>query len=241
MNPGDDPGSEVENGVITPYDSLELGASDASCSLTAVPTQEEETMRPVSVITLGVALGAALAAHAVLAQSPPMQHHPMHGMQHGTSTPGAPAMPGQDAFGAIAEVVKLLDADPSTDWSKVDLERLRQHLIDMNEVVLRSRVKQAPVAGGLEMDVTGTGRTEQAIRAMVVPHAAELDRMSSYAAKTAPIPGGVRLTVTARTPGDEKAVARVRGLGFIGLLTAGAHHGPHHLAMARGETLVHTH
>ena len=50
----------------------------------------------------------------------------------------APAMPGQDAFGAIAEVVRLLDADPETDWSKVDLERLRQHLIDMNEVVLRS-------------------------------------------------------------------------------------------------------
>ena len=212
----------------------------------------------VVLITLGVVLGAALVAHTVLAQSAPMQHQPMqhesmhagqmpmshgamHGMEHGMASAGAPNMPGQDAFGAISEVVQMLDADPSTDWSKVDLERLRQHLIDMNEVVLRSQVKQSEVPGGLVMDVTGTGSTEQAIRAMLVPHAAELDRMPAFAAKTEPIPGGVRLTVTAKAPDDAKAVARLRGLGFIGLLTVGAHHGPHHLAMAKGETFAHSH
>jgi len=198
-------------------------------------------------ITLGVGLGAALVAHTVLAQNTPMQHPPMHGGQMPMSPgamhemhmrqAGAPRMPGQDAFGAIAEVVQILDADPKTDWSKVDLERLRQHLIDMNEVVLRAQVTQTPVPGGLVMDITGTGRTEQAIRAMVVPHAAELDRMPSYAAKTELIPGGVRLTVTAKTADDAKTVARLRGLGFIGLLAEGGHHGPHHLAMAKGEAL----
>jgi hypothetical protein len=153
-------------------------------------------------------------------------------------TAAGPTMPGQDAFGAIAEVVRLLDADPATDWSTVDVERLRQHLIDMNEVVLRSAVAQTTVPGGVAMDVTGTGRTEQAIRAMVVPHAAELDRMPSYAARTDTIPGGVRLTVVARRPEDAKVVARIRGLGFAGLLTEGAHHQPHHLAMARGAALA---
>jgi len=210
----------------------------------------------VLAITLGVALGAALVTHTVLAQDPPLPHPPMpdgpmptphgamHGMQpmpHRPDTTGAPAMPGQDAFGAIAEVVRMLDADPATDWSKVDLERLRQHLIDMNEVVLRAQVKQAPVSGGLVMEVTGVGRTEQAIRAMLIPHAAELDRMPSFAARTELIPGGVRLTVTARTAEDAKAVTRLRGLGFVGLLTVGAHHGPHHVAMARGEALTHGH
>ena len=210
----------------------------------------------VPMITLGVVLGAALVAHTVLAQNQPTPHLPMQGgqmpmphdamqgmqhMHHGPGATGSPTMPGQDAFGAIAEVVKMLDADPATDWSKVDLERLRQHLIDMNEVVLRAEVKQTPVPGGLVMDVTGSGRTEQAIRAMLVPHAAELDRMPSYVAKTELVPGGVRLTVTAKTPDDTKAVARLRGLGFIGLLTAGAHHGPHHLAMANGEAFTHTH
>jgi len=210
----------------------------------------------VLAITLGVALGATLVTHTVLAQDPPMQYPPMHGgqmpmphgamhgmqpMPHRPDTTGAPAMPGQDAFGAIAEVVRMLDADPATDWSKVDLERLRQHLIDMNEVVLRAQVKQAPVSGGLVMEVTGVGRTEQAIRAMLIPHAAELDRMPSFAARTELIPGGVRLTVTARMAEDAKAVTRLRGLGFVGLLTVGAHHGPHHVAMARGEALTHGH
>ena len=107
----------------------------------------------------------------------------------------------------------------------------------MNEVVLHAQVKQSPVLGGVVMDITGAGRTEQAIRAMVVPHAVEVDRMPSYAARTELIPGGVRLTVTAKAPDDPRAVARLRGLGFIGLLTEGAHHGPHHLAMAKGEAL----
>src|SRR5262249_56527810 len=70
---------------------------------------------------------------------------------------GVATLPGQDAFGAIAEVVRILEADPATDWSTVDVERLRQHLIDMNEVVLRAAVQSAPVAGGLAMEVTGTG------------------------------------------------------------------------------------
>jgi threonine dehydrogenase-like Zn-dependent dehydrogenase len=72
---------------------------------------------------------------------------------------------------------------------------------------------------------------------MLIPHATELDQMPGLAAKTEPIPGGVRLTVTARDAEDGKAVARVRGLGFIGLLTLGAHHQSHHLAMARGQTM----
>jgi hypothetical protein len=186
-------------------------------------------------------LGAALVASGIRAQQPAggMPHGPMHGstMPGGAAAAGVPTSPGQDAFGAIAEIVRILDADPQTDWSRVDLERLRRHLIDMHEVVLHAGVTASAVPGGLAMNVTGAGRTEQAIRAMVIPHTAELDRMPGLAARTEPIPAGVRLTVTARDPGDAKAVARVRGLGFIGLLALGAHHPPHHLAMARGEAM----
>lgn len=178
---------------------------------------------------LAIALGVALMAdaHTVLAQ-----HHGSM-MQAG----GAPTLAGQDAFGAIAEIVRILDADPTTDWAKVDVERLRQHLVDMNEVVLRSIVHATPVLGGLAMEITGSARAEQAIRAMVVPHAAELDRTPSYTAKTETVPGGVRLTVIARKADDAKLVARIRGLGFAGLMTEGAHHQVHHLAMARGQVL----
>lgn len=180
-----------------------------------------------STIVLGIAIAAVLIAHAGFAQHHPMAHAP-------GGAGGTPTAAGQDAFAAIAEVVAILDADPATDWTKVDLERLRQHLIDMNEVVLRASVKQTAVTDGLAMDVTGVGRTEAAIRAMVVPHARELDQLPEFTAKTAIIPGGVRLTVTTEATGDAKALARLRGLGFVGLLTVGAHHAPHHLAMARG-------
>jgi hypothetical protein len=164
-------------------------------------------------------------------------HHEQHmGEVHGRQ-PVVPTLPGQDAFGAIQEIVRILDADPATDWSKVSLERLRQHLIDMNDVVLRSNVKAVVVPAGLAMDVTGTGRTDQAIRSMVVPHSVELDSMPQWSARTERIPGGVRLTVKAKEPDDAKTIARIRGLGFIGLLTEGAHHQPHHLAMAKGEAM----
>jgi hypothetical protein len=210
---------------------------------------EEIMWRAVLAIVLGVTLAGVVLAHTVFAQHPPtpgshshdsmpghggdMHAQPMRAMQGMTA--GVPTMP--DAFGAIAEIVRILEADPTTDWAKVDLERLRQHLIDMNEVVLHSLVRQTPIAGGLAMEISGSGRTEQAIRAMVVPHAAELDRMPEWSATTVIIPGGVRLTVVAKRPGDAKLLARIRGLGFAGLMTQGAHHQPHHLAMAKGEAM----
>ena len=202
-------------------------------------------MVKVATIALSLGLGALLVTPPLLAQSPPATpmpgHEAGHGHMHGhhMSAPVAdgPTLPGQDAFGAIAEVVHLLEADPDTDWSRVDLERLRQHLIDMNEVVLRSAVKASPVPGGLAMDITGAPRTERAIRAMVAPHAVELDGMSEWTARTDRIPGGLRLTVTTRAAEDTKTVARIRGLGFVGLLVQGGHHGPHHFAMAKGEAL----
>lgn len=211
--------------------------------------------RAVLAIVLGVTMMGAARAHTVFAQPPaasessesrPHDAMPEHGAdahaQHRPAMHGAagvPTMPGQDAFGAIAEIVRILEADPETDWSKVDIERLRRHLIDMNEVVLRSVVTQGPVPAGLAMEITGSGRTAQAIRAMVVPHATELDRMAEWSAKIETIPGGVRLTVVAKRQDDAKLVARIRGLGFAGLLTEGAHHQAHHLAMAKGEALGH--
>src|SRR5262249_59069954 len=47
---------------------------------------------------------------------------------------------GQAAFSTIGEVVAILKADSSTDWSKVDLDALREHLIDMDDVVMHASV-----------------------------------------------------------------------------------------------------
>ena len=163
------------------------------------------------------------------------QHHgkmPMGdraGMHPASMTP---TLPGQDAFGAIQEVVNILDADAKTDWSKVDLEALRQHLIDMNEVTLKADAAPKQIDGGLEIAVTGDGRTLGAIQRMVPAWAQTMNGQSGWTAKTTSLPDGELLTVTATDP---KEIQHIRGLGFIGLLVSGSMHQPHHLAMAKGE------
>ncbi|GLS37452.1 hypothetical protein GCM10010869_30450 [Mesorhizobium tianshanense] len=200
----------------------------------------------LSVVALVLPIGVASS------QQPPMMDHTMPGhgqmqgmmqqrhqemmQMHGQGTMqmamGTPTMPGQDAFGAIQEIVRMLEADPETDWSKIDLEALRQHLIDMNEVTLKADAAATPIEGGLEITVTGEGRTFAAIQRMVPAHAEELNQMNGWSAKTEALPDGVRLTVTSNST---REVAHIRGLGFIGLLVSGSHHQPHHLAMAKKE------
>jgi predicted RNA binding protein YcfA (HicA-like mRNA interferase family) len=170
-----------------------------------------------------------------LAQSAtPMRNHGAHHSMGAEATAGAavPIMPGQDAFGTIQEIVRLLEADPSTDWSKVDINVLREHLVDMAKVTLDARVTATLVEGGARFEVTGDGRTREAIQRMVPAHAREIDGMNGWAAKADPLSGGVALTVTSADP---KQTAKIRGLGFFGILTEGSHHQMHHLAMARGE------
>ena len=150
-----------------------------------------------------------------------------------------PTLPGQAAFGAMGEIVRLLKADPNTDWSRVNIEALRQHLIDMDEVSMRARAVQRNVPGGVEVTVAGTGRTADAIKRMVVSHAHALGEGSDYNASAVATADGARLTVTAKEPANTKIVDRIRGLGFAGLMTEGDHHVVHHLAIARGDSAPH--
>ena len=173
---------------------------------------------------------------SVSAQATGGLDHSRHAAMRG-GEPVAPA--GQDAFAAIAAVVAILEADSTTDWSKVNIEALRQHLIAMNDVTLGARMAQSPVSGGARMDVTGDGRVVESIRGMLRAHAPQLEALGLYRATVEQIPRGARLTVTAADPGDARTAARIRGLGFSGLLTVGAHHTDHHVALARGTGMTH--
>ncbi len=192
--------------------------------------------RIVPAVLLASLLGSPLAAQTA---TMPAGHEHSPGMTHPAAV--LPTEAGQDAFAAIAEIVKILDDDPMTDWSKVDLEALRRHLIDMNVVTLRSSVQRTQIAGGLSMEVTGDAATAQSIQRMVVNHAKMVDAMPDLAATTTMIPGGVRFVVTAERSDDARTVARIRGLGFAGLLTLGNHHVEHHLQIAKGEAGAHNH
>lgn len=189
-----------------------------------------------AIVTLVCATATQLFQTAYSQEQPAAHAAQMHDHTP-QSAHAVPGMAGQDAFGAIQEIVRLLEADPTTDWSKVNLEALRQHLIDMNEVTLNAEVAMMPIEGGIEIAVTGRGRTLAAIQRMVPAHARELHQMNALRAATQLLPDGVRLTVTTTNP---KEVPHLRGLGFIGLLVSGAHHQPHHLAIAKGER-IHEH
>jgi ribosomal protein L15 len=156
-------------------------------------------------------------------------HHGMHGQQ--SNLTGAPTMPGQDAFGAIQEVVQILQTDPKTDWSKVNIGALRQHLIDMNEVTLRAAVAPRVLENGVEFTVTGEGRTLEAIKRMVPAHVKELHEIG-WNAKTDELPNGVKLTILA---GEAQSLTKLKALGFMGIMVQGGHHKPHHLMMATGQ------
>ena len=162
------------------------------------------------------------------------------GMMHGhagmhAAMAGEPTMPGQDAFGTIQEVVQILEADPTTDWSKVNVSALRQHLIDMNEVTLHAVAAERTFDSGIEIAVTGEGRTLEAIKRMVPAHASELTKIG-WNAKTDDLPNGVKLTVTSSDP---KQVVKLKALGFMGIMVQGGHHQPHHLMIAKGEFPMH--
>jgi hypothetical protein len=162
-----------------------------------------------------------------------MGGHGMHGQQSGAL--GVPTMSGQDAFGTIQEVVQILQADPATDWSKVNIASLRQHLIDMDEVTLRAKAAERLLDNGIEIAVTGDGRTVEAIKRMVPAHVSEL-REVGWNAKSEDLPNGVKLTVTAS---ESQPLAKLKALGFMGIMVQGAHHQPHHLMMAKGEFSMH--
>lgn len=154
-----------------------------------------------------------------------------HGAMRGRQSGAMPNSPGQDAFGAIQEVVQILEADPMTDWSKVDIGALREHLIDMNEVTLRAVATERMTDTGIAITVTGEGRTRDAILRMVPAHARELVA-HGWKATTVERPDGVTLSVAAN---DQMPLVKLKALGFIGIMVQGGHHQPHHLAMAKGQ------
>jgi hypothetical protein len=157
-----------------------------------------------------------------------------HAGIHGAMT-GEPTMPGQAAFGAIQEVVQLLEADPATDWSTVNIAALREHLIDMDELTLHAATTERMLDNGIEIAVTGQGRTLDAIKRMVPAHARQLTNMG-WNARTEDLPNGVNLIVTANDP---KQVTKLKALGFMGIMVQGGHHQPHHLMIAKGQFPVH--
>jgi hypothetical protein len=161
-------------------------------------------------------------------QHMPGMSHTGHGMD-GDAIPEGLREGGQSAFAAIQEIVAQLMADPETDWSRVDIEALRQHLIDMDNVTMRAQVAAREIDGGARFEATSEDPAVTAsIRAMVPAHAETMNGAKGWTMQAEEIPGGAVLTVTGNAP------VGIRALGFIGVMTVGMHHQAHHRALAAG-------
>ena len=146
-----------------------------------------------------------------------------------------PTQSSQSAFAAIQEIVGILEADPATDWSKVNIEALRKHLIDMDNVTLRAEVKSEPIEGGMHFIVSGVGPVKESIQRMIMAHAETMNGVGDWTFPGSETDSGAILMVGVPAQDAEK----LNGMGFIGVMARGTHHQEHHMMIALGSAHVH--
>ncbi len=137
---------------------------------------------------------------------------------------------GQSAFAAIAEIVEQLRKDDETDWSMVKIDALRDHLVDMNNVTIRSNVVTSQKDGQIIFSVTGNSLIAGSIQRMMNAHAHMLANETGWSVAIKNQPGGAIMTIAPA----ENEIALVTALGFHGIMTIGAHHQAHHKVIAMG-------
>lgn len=141
-----------------------------------------------------------------------------------------PQEPGQGAFAALTEIVDLLAKDPTTDWSRVNINALRAHLVDMDRLITETEVTQNNTADGVEFRISLPNRDVAALR-MVPAHGPVRAAETGWDSTINDEGGTLVWTVTAPEPD----LPKLRALGFFGLMATGDHHRAHHLMLARGQ------
>lgn len=182
------------------------------------------------VLAMIIATFAAGAATPLAAQHTDHSGHAGHVMAD-TVASSVPAEPGDGSFAAIIEIVAMLSADPNTDWTRVDIDGLREHLVDMNQLVIGASVRSEPLPDGLRMRIGTSGRPGEAASRMVPAHAPFLAAETGWETEVTIDEDEIVWTVTTA---DDGGVARILALGFFGLMATGDHHRAHHISTARG-------
>lgn len=144
-----------------------------------------------------------------------------------------PTEVGQAQFAAIAEIVERLRNDQSTDWQTVDIDALRSHLVDMNNVTTAAIVDQIVDDKSISFVVTGDVATALSIQTMVIAHSPMLQQATGWDVVAKSDPSGATMVITTESPDQ---MSEIIGLGFFGVMTIGAHHQQHHLLIAGGRS-----
>jgi len=183
----------------------------------------------------------AEALHEMVVDGKVVDHAAMHAQMSAESTelpaatpPATPlTMPGNDAFGAIQEVTAMLLADPETDWRRVDLEALRVHLVDMENMTLRvDLIEQSETPAGVRVVIEPQDeRALASLRRVLAVHPAQLAAETGWTMSVLEEGGRFTLTIETDVPNE---IEIIRGLGYIGAMTIGDHHKIHHWMIATG-------
>lgn len=140
---------------------------------------------------------------------------------------------GTDPFAVMQEAIAALEANPGTNWEKVNIEALRLHLVEMQDMTLNVDVTQTRIDNGFKAVVTPTSsRAVKSLTKVLSAHPAQMKAETGWDMQVSNNNGVFTLNVTTE---NAKDVAKIRGLGYVGVMAYGNHHQPHHWAMASGE------
>jgi len=151
--------------------------------------------------------------------------------QHAHQTGTIPTEVGQETFASISEIVEIFKNDSSTDWAKVNIAALRSHLLDMDRVTMKAMVDITTRPNQIMFKVTGSGAEVGSIQRMITAHSPMLAAETEWNVQADPISNGMNMTIVVD---QNLEFLRVKGLGFWGVMTIGAHHQEHHLRIASG-------
>jgi hypothetical protein len=184
-------------------------------------------MQPMPIVrTMLLASIFAFAVPVASAQDGNLMHYAAH-----EAAQNLPTESGQSAFAAIHEVVEMLEADPDTDWSKVNIDALRRHLIDMDNMTLYAKITYEPITNGEHIRVSGGGEVRDSIQRMVMMHVAMAGDTKDWHMNAARTPDGADINVIATSP---LGLKKLKALGLMGMMAEGMHHARHHMMLARG-------
>ncbi len=161
-------------------------------------------------------------------------HTPSMSHNAGHSQGELPTQGGQATFAALIEIVGLLEEDAGTDWGAVDINGLRDHLLDMHHLMIDTNATQTVIDDRtIRFDIQGSPVSLRSIQRMVPAHAAFIEQSRGWAFVIESKDYGATLTISVE---DTEALDKLTALGFYGFMSLDSHHQAHHYQMALGHS-----
>ena len=186
------------------------------------------------VITLASVLIATVAVSSLAVDNHKGRSNTMSHSESGHSSANRPLEGGQSQFSALIEIVSLLENDKKTDWSSVDIDALRSHLLDMNHLMLNSSATTTASGNDqIQYTVTGNALSIPSIHRMAAAHSKFIEQSRGWSIASTLTENGAIIEITAA---DSTISNRLKALGFYGFMSLDSHHQAHHLQIAMGKS-----